>query len=700
MYRKSYFIIIYLIAITVSSLAVENTKKIEVTAKSIYTSENTVYATEGVVVYYNDSIIKSEKARYNKKTKLLVLDGHIEMIGYQGSKEYANHMEITTDTKEVNFKKLFLASENDVWLLSNKAHQVKGIYYLDRTVLSSCDVNNPLWHMSFSNSTFDSNKEYMKIYNAKISFLDVPVFYTPYLAFSTNKQRSSGLLFPRIGYRQGEGILYEQPIFWAISPSLDIEFNPQVRTERSIGLYSTLRFADSNHSKGKVRIGYFKDKQSYTDEFKLKNKNHYGVEFNYESSEVFQDYLPIDYKDELYVNTTYLNDIDYLNLQKSRLQHFGLNLFQESRVNYFAYNNSYYTGINAKYFINTGLDNNDETLQVLPSIQWHKYLKHLVWNNLTYSIDTHINNITRKTGSTLKEVEFNIPFEYTASLMDDFINIAFTEEFYYSKYFFGNKKYEYDSFQYYSNIHKAKIFTDLTKKYSNFTHVLLPSVSYSKPGNEKQSPINFSELDKTQKDLFDIGLKEEQYNFSLSQYFYDNKAKLKFFQRLSQKYVSNRAYKWNDLTNEMGYNWKKWRLYNQMVYSNEFNAIRSLSSGVSLNETAYTLRLGHTYNKELSAKTNKVKINNIDINLGYEYDNKINFSSGIIYDLEKSTSKRWTFGAGYHRDCWSIDAYVRQDIRPTSVGKENPISFYFQLNFAPFGAIGLDNTQLGLDNTQ
>ena len=44
--------------------------------------------------------------------------------------------------------------------------------------------------------------------------------------------------------------------------------------------------------------------------------NHYGIEFNYQSSEVFKKYLPEGFKDGLYVNTTYLNDIDYLTLQK------------------------------------------------------------------------------------------------------------------------------------------------------------------------------------------------------------------------------------------------------------------------------------------------------------------------------------------------------------------------------------------------
>ncbi|MDQ7083599.1 MAG: hypothetical protein Q9M36_01120 [Sulfurovum sp.] len=38
-------------------------------------------------------------------------------------------------------------------------------------------------------------------------------------------------------------------------------------------------------------------------------------------------------------------------------------------------------------------------------------------------------------------------------------------------------------------------------------------------------------------------------------------------------------------------------------------------------------------------------------------------------------------------------ASIRQDIRPTSVGVLSENTFYLQLNFTPFGAIGTDTLQ-------
>ena len=346
MFRLLTFLFIFISLV----YAEETSTNIEVTAKTIHSTKTTVNGSDGVVVYYGDTVIKADRASYNKETKLLVLDGKVEMIGYQGSKEHTSHLEIQTETNEVNFEELFLVSKNDIWLYSDKAHRLDGNYTFGRSVLSSCDPNDPLWKMAFERSKYDSEDEYMKVYNAKIYFKDVPVMYTPYMAFSTNNDRASGLLFPLFGFSSSEGFVYEQPIFWAISDSMDIEFNPQIRTNRSVGMYATYRFVDTDHSSGMFRAGYFKDNQSYVAEHNLPEDIHYGFEFNYESTKLISDKLSEGFTDGLYINSTFLNDIDYLNLQKTTLTHFGLSPLQESRLNYFLHNNDLLYRFECKIF--------------------------------------------------------------------------------------------------------------------------------------------------------------------------------------------------------------------------------------------------------------------------------------------------------------------------------------------------------------
>ena len=284
MTKKIFFILISIVVGVQILSAASDKSKIEITAKYVDATKNIVKARDNVVVYYEDSVIKASSVHFDKTTKVLVLDGKIEMLGYEGSKVHTNHIEIHTDTKEVTFDELFLVSESDVWMFTKDAHKQDANYTLGASLLSSCDISDPLWKMAFSDALYDSDTNYIKIYGAKVYLWDIPMFYTPYLAFSTDRERTSGLLFPAFGYTSNEGFLYEQPVYWAISPSMDLEFNPQIRTARSIGMYSTFRFVDSAYSSGELRVGYFKDKTEYVDNNYLPNDSHYGVEFNYTST--------------------------------------------------------------------------------------------------------------------------------------------------------------------------------------------------------------------------------------------------------------------------------------------------------------------------------------------------------------------------------------------------------------------------------
>ncbi|MEA3433841.1 MAG: LPS-assembly protein LptD, partial [Campylobacterota bacterium] len=125
--HKILFFLLFLLSMQ-TVYAAEEKNKIEVTANHLETTETTVKATDGVVVYYQDSVIKASSAFYDKKTKLLVLDGNVEMIGYMGTKEHIKHLEIQTESKKVTFEELFFVSENDVWLFSDTAERHEGNY--------------------------------------------------------------------------------------------------------------------------------------------------------------------------------------------------------------------------------------------------------------------------------------------------------------------------------------------------------------------------------------------------------------------------------------------------------------------------------------------------------------------------------------------------------------------------------------------
>ncbi|KIM03808.1 MAG: hypothetical protein KN64_11330 [Sulfurovum sp. AS07-7] len=326
-------------------------RNIEIFASKIDGTKTTANAADDVLVFYGDTVLRSDSAFFDKNSSLLTLDGNIESIGYAKTKEQTSHMVLNTLTNDTKSDSLFLTNENDIWLYTDSAKKYGNLYFLGHTMLSSCSLKDPLWKMVFDNSVYDDQNQLMKLYSIKLYMGDIPIFYIPYLSFTTNNERKSGLLFPKFGYSGDMGILYEQPIFWAPYLNWDIEFNPQIRSKRSVGIYGTFRFADTPNSSGEFRIGNFRDFDDYYRSHDLRYQDHYGAELLYDSSKLFD--LPYGFKDGLYINAIYLNDIDYLNLQKSRLEHFGITNFQESRLNYFASSNDYFALLNAKYFIDT-----------------------------------------------------------------------------------------------------------------------------------------------------------------------------------------------------------------------------------------------------------------------------------------------------------------------------------------------------------
>lgn len=671
-------------------------QKIEVLAKDINATETTVSSTNGVLVYYEQSVMRADEAFYDKTTQILRLNGNIESLGYQQTKEKAKELVIHTQNEEVRFDTLFLMNQNDIWLLAQNGLKKGDIYTLGNTILSSCSIDSPLWKIVFKRSVYDHKKEYIKLYGAKLFMWDVPVLYLPYWAMPTANNRRTGFLFPYIGYGANEGFLYEQPFFWAPAHNWDIEFNPQIRTSRSFGGYATLRFADSRDSRGELRVGLFKDFANYRDKYKIKNRSHYGVEFLYDAKRVLGRFFPWRHKEGLYANITYLNDIDYLSLQRNRLSNFALTPLQESRVNYFTHNDNYFGGIYGKYFIDTRKKSNDTTLQILPALQLHRYLRPVIWDSFTYSADLYLMNLFRKEGMRLRRSEIRIPFEYSTSLFGDFLRLSLQESLYHTKLFFDNTTDDFGDFSYFSTLHQVKFFSDLTKKYTNFVHVMHPSLIYTKPGNEQQSPVPFQELDPLRRSLFSVGLPEETIELKFAHYLYEDTSKLKFFQRLSQIYYLRRENHWGDFANEMGYNATNFKLYQDLVYSQEFNKIRSLSHRASWATSKHKITLSHTYKKEFFGEDVEVALaNDLNFDVRYDWSPRISWYAGMSYNLEDAYSTQWRFGGAYKKDCWSITAAVAKNTSPilSSSGASfvDNTALYVQFNFIPFATVGSQN---------
>ena len=673
-----YRIVLLLFFLTLSLFGLEDNVKI--LAKKINGKGDTLTAIGDVVIYSDRYVITSDRAKYNKKTKIVRLYGNINII--KDSRLFARSKFATLNLEDDYsfFSPLFLDDEDSsVWIRCDKANLQNGVYYTKKAIVSSCNVYDPDWKITYTSGDYSNNTKFVTLYNALFYIKNIPVLYTPYFRFSTDKTRRSGLLRPSFGYSSDDGLFYRQPIYFAPFNSWDYEIDPQIRTKRGVGAYSTLRFADSPYSTGKITFGEFKEKSKYVKKYALKNSKHYGYEINYNRSKLFSGYFGEDAQDDLLIDYKYLNDVDYLNLQKEKS--YITSSLITSKVNYFLQKDKDYVGLYFRYFKDTSKVSNDDTLQTLPKAQYHRFTKPILFDNLLYSIDYKFNNYYRKTGINAKQNEILLPIIFTMPLLNDYLNFSISENIYMDYVSYSNDSTIKHNGQYLSNYHKFSLSSDLTKRYDDFIHTIGLSIDYIVPSfNDKKGYFaDFIALNKEKKSI----------NFQLEEFFYNAKGDLFLTHRLSQSYLFDEYdYKYGDLLNELIYKFSdRLSFTNNLVYSHKNKEVSEFQTGATYNGDIYDFSLLHTYKhgKELGDS------NLITAKISTSYFSKYNYFANIDYDIKEGYTQNWEFGVKMHKKCWNYQISYKEHTTPilTSSGA-NSIKrrgIYLTINFTPIGGI-------------
>ena len=73
-----------------------------------------------------------------------------------------------------------------------------------------------------------------------MKFKGVPLFYSPYLDFSIDGSRKSGIMPPDVGHTSGGGVEIAIPSYFNLAPNYDLLFNPKYIEKRGSQLEADL----------------------------------------------------------------------------------------------------------------------------------------------------------------------------------------------------------------------------------------------------------------------------------------------------------------------------------------------------------------------------------------------------------------------------------------------------------------------------
>lgn len=671
---------------------------VELLANSVEKKSNIIEAKGDVIVYSQKYFISANRALYDEKSGFLELFGDVNIVREKNEAVKSKYAKINLNSDDGEFNPFFTYdNRSDVWLECETATGDKDFYITKNAVVSSCNVQDPAWKIAFDEGKLDKETSVLKLKNVVFYIRSVPIFYFPYFVISTDTTRRTGLLIPKLGYGFSDGFFYAQPMYLALSHRWDLEFVPQIRTKRGRGAYLTGRFVDTPDSRGEITIGGFEDRKNYRRKENLKNKNHFGYEVKYKNSNLASHLIGKEFDDGLWVDFTYLNDVDYLNLKHDNQNSFDS--LVTSRLNYYLSRDEDYLGVYAKYYIDTSKINNDDTLQELPTLHYHRFLDKLVFPNLLYSLDFKYHNYYRKVGVGAKQLEVDLPITFYTSIFDDFIHLSVSENIYATFVNYHDKPNKKNE-KFTRNYHKFSAYTELAKPYENFYHTLRFGVDYIVPSWDNG---------KITEDFISTQIETEKLRANMTQYFYNNMGKKRIKHSIAQTYNFNvksdnkkreeesfgfyydTLYKYGDLEHDIElYLNDNVYLKNRLNYSHERAKFSKVQTSLHAKTNKISADLIHTYLNNKNSKNNSF----LSATLDFNYDRHHTLFSGIDYDLEEERSKMWKVGLSVKEKCYNYTLSYKEETRPklTSAGSGSvrKEGLYVSFEIYPIGGTDYD----------
>lgn len=189
-------------------------------------------AVGNVVVVNQKDTLYGESATFDRRTMVFRVDGNVRFIT-EDLTLYGSQLEYHALTGQATVKNAriihpqFNIVARELYRRSDKlleAHEAE---------FTTCRDCTESWAV-YGRKIMMYLNDRAEIYHGLAKIKGVSVLYLPYMVVPLSK-RKSGVLFPRIASRVGEGLSLEQPVFWAIDESKDATVTPTFWAKRGYG---------------------------------------------------------------------------------------------------------------------------------------------------------------------------------------------------------------------------------------------------------------------------------------------------------------------------------------------------------------------------------------------------------------------------------------------------------------------------------
>lgn len=222
---------------------------------------NTVSASGAVEIRRGDTVLTADEVEVNQVDRSASARGNALLVDPAVTIE-AEAMEIDLNDETGSLTRAAVYSGTRGYSLRGDRieKRVGQTYHIENGLFTTCHCGEGAPSWSISGDTLDVELDgYGHVRGGRFRILDVPVLYLPRAIFPVNRDRHSGLLFPRVGFSNRRGFQILQPVYWAINKSHDATISVDVETAQRLGLIGEYRYALSPTTRGELQGMYFNE---------------------------------------------------------------------------------------------------------------------------------------------------------------------------------------------------------------------------------------------------------------------------------------------------------------------------------------------------------------------------------------------------------------------------------------------------------
>ena len=170
-----------------------------------------IVAYKNATALYKDKYMRADTIIYNQKNKDIEFFGDVSLVERGMYFFVGDYAKIFLDGNSTIINMFLYHKPRHIWLYSQESKSTDDKYILKDTFLSSCRSEDPDWGFYIEEGIYDKKEQFFELYNLVLYATDIPILYLPYLNFSTNRQRKTGLLVPEFSFSTSEGFIFAQP---------------------------------------------------------------------------------------------------------------------------------------------------------------------------------------------------------------------------------------------------------------------------------------------------------------------------------------------------------------------------------------------------------------------------------------------------------------------------------------------------------